>query len=506
MKALWVFLLFSATARADVLFLDLNNNPMEIEAARSAISRRNRAENLQEQLIVYPPEMPANVRSNLNRLNRERDAATQRPNFCDTRDCQQQANQILSNLYSEIEGISGPYTYNEEKFRELLASQVSAGRTFSSVIASGHDGTGNISGTRGTISDTTLAASLGAFPTLANSIRTLHLWGCYTTAPGSLLTNWKKHFPNIALITGFQGLAPLGHRPAGHEYLRGVLERENEMLASTDAIKLQRLLNGISSVHLLDDPAINRCDQLIQTDSTVNLREMLHSCESKKTEFEERKKVFDCYFRATEEGCENPPSNTSASDLRSFYRYLYDSIGACSVLPGFDEMSRTANTEQTLRLIFFREVTKNFQRLFGSTLAEVDLELEKLGAPPVLRFSGLQDLSRQDLLQRLDMLTTFIEKSLMLTLRTRRSPQNTLRQASLYMLRDFHTTLVDTLMNLRSDCVPFEWIEPNASVTGSCVNTKNLGAQGVRAQKTLALMISTSRPRPPKPSTDASAP
>ncbi len=78
------------------------------------------------------------------------------------------------------------------------------------------------------------------YPELKENIRSLHLWGCYTTTIGSIEINWKKAFPNVALLTGYDGIAPANDKPANWALLEDVLAKEKQLIEAGDTKKLKR--------------------------------------------------------------------------------------------------------------------------------------------------------------------------------------------------------------------------------------------------------------------------
>ena len=187
------------TVYADILFLDLNNSPKEIEAAKKAAKQRG------EKLIVFPERAmryPADIEQNLN--------------------------QKLTELKSK----------NQQN-------------KISSLIISGHDGNGHFTGSKGSMSYSDFANILESHPELKESVKSLYLWGCYTATPGSIINNWKPTFKNLDVIIGYDGSAPANDKLAGHNYLADALVKEKKMTSAKTDKQLKRKIIDYSLFSIL---------------------------------------------------------------------------------------------------------------------------------------------------------------------------------------------------------------------------------------------------------------
>lgn len=466
-------LLFPTLALADVLFLDLNDSPKEIEAARKAAQRSGR------KLVVLPdPSGPERQNRERLRLDVQRLDRQMTRSRCDT---EKEASPACKKLEQELEEkriahstATDAMAFDSAKLQELLAARAESKKPFDSIVVSGHDGTGTISGTFGSITDAALADILSAYPEQKNALRSLHLWGCYTTSAGSLLLNWKRNFPNVSLITGYDGRAPLNDKPAGWHYLAGVLEQETKLITSGDSKKLQRSLFALPSSRQLH-AAIYACGEYASITENYNLNELESRCQAQKKDLLAGQAKYECYLKALP-GCENPP-DTSTGFIRNYYNLLQKTAACYDVTR--DEAFVGVSRDQAIRLTLFNDVKKNFARVHRPILRESDEILKAMNAPDQLRFSDLEGLSRADILKRADALLAFIRQGLPSLQSDLALLEPGEKEARLVSLLRLHSTLTNTLVEASSHCVPFNWVEPNATERSNCVIDENLGHAGV---------------------------
>jgi hypothetical protein len=462
---------FIPLARADILFLDLNNSPKEIAAAQEAAAKSNR------KLIVLPSHSPAQVKQ-LNQLKMESTKLTKEyDKKCKsngTPECLALSDRF-NKKYNEYVEFQKTLHFDPESLRNFLRERDSTKKALTSVVVSGHDGTGTFAGVFGRVGDEELAKIFGEFPYLSGNVRSLHLWGCYTTSPGSLMLNWKRHFPNTALISGYEGRAPLNDKPAGWHYLKGVLAAEPALLETTDHEKLKKALAKIPGA-LQTHAAISVCDNYASNKESYNFAELEVRCRTLKQQLEEKGDAYNCYLKAATDECADPPANTGAGLVREFYEVLHKASACSQILT--DPIYRTYSRDQAIRLVFAKEVQKNFARIYGQEIAEVDKMLAELGAPADVRFAGMEKMSRRDFLLRTQKLQNFIQSQWPDFERDLNSFKFGEREGKLHSLAFFQAALSGTLVNL-DHCVPFEWVEPNENTPSKCVDRSRIGLAGV---------------------------
>lgn len=466
-----LILLFATPAFADVLFLDLNNSAKEVEAARAAAKKSGR------EFVVFP-DNPKEAKQKYIRASS--DYASFYKSFqkkCSNGGptCEELEKKRLELSDSKSTALQA-LALDNAKLKTFLAEREAQKKPFSSVVISGHDGTGSFSGDFGSIGDAELATMIEDLPLLKESIRSLHLWGCYTTSPGSLMLNWKKYFPHAAMISGYEGRAPLNDKPAGWNYLKGVLAREPELLKITDHKKLQKALRAIPGAQQTH-AAILVCDNYASNTDSYDMGELETRCIALKKQLEDNSEEYQCYVRAAEDKCSDPPKDVGAGPVRKFYEILHKT-SACTEISN-DQIYRTYDRDQAIRLVFAKEVQNNFARIYDADIKEADAILADLGAPPSIRFTGLEDMTRQEMLKRTQALNAYIDSQTDDPEMDPKLINFSEKQAKLYALANFQMGLTSTMMNLSSSCVPFNWTEPNKLELSTCFPSEEMGARGV---------------------------
>jgi hypothetical protein len=471
MIALILALIISNCASANVLFLDLNNSTKEIEEARKAAKKSKR------QLIEYP-QVPIKERDEItkfdlkiNQLIKTRDKKCPK---IDSEFCKKTVEEIGIQLKAREEKAK-KWKFSREGFLAFLDEQKKNGTQFNSLVVSGHDGTGSFSGHLGRVGDEELAKLLEEAE-IQNDIRAIHLWGCYTTSPGSLMLNWKKHFPNISLFTGYDGRAPLNDKPAGWQYLKGVIEKEPALLEVENAKKLQAILRKIPGANQVT-AAIYSCEDYATLTDYYNFKDMGPKCDKFREQLLAQSPTYECFLRAKTEECENPPATTGSGPVREFYELMQKAV-ACKDFSE-DPIFRNLSRDQAIRLIFFKEVIENFSHNYRNEMQESDQFLKDLGAPDDLRFQNLNQLSRKEILEKMERLLEFLQLQYMDVAKSENPIEITEREAKLHVLRNLQSSLTGTLGNLSSSCVPFNWTEPHKDDPSPCLNPINLGNSAV---------------------------
>ncbi len=179
-----------------ILFLDLNNNPQEIEVAKRA------AQNTGKKLIVYP----------------------QRQN--------QSKNPEIEQLFKE--------------------------HSFSSVVISGHNGGSSYSGHHGELEITDLIQIIQKSSS-ANKIQSLYLLGC-NSANKSKIFFWKESLPELKFIAGYDGTAPFGHNKKGLQYFEDALMKEAKITSTNEFEEFKNLITNLKSVNNFPSSVFASCN------------------------------------------------------------------------------------------------------------------------------------------------------------------------------------------------------------------------------------------------------
>lgn len=462
--SLMMLSLISSQARGDILFLDLNNNPKEIEAAQKAARARG------ERLIVRPI-IPAAVQRNMQDASRELWAAAEslRKSKCsgkDTSECKP-LNQQYKKATDKMREVMERYPSLDQKSLSADLAKLKADKTsLSSVIISGHDGNGHFSGTQGSVSDTGIDAAFKANAPLGDSVRSLLLWGCYTTNLGALEYHWKGIFPNANMIAGYDGKAPLGDKPANWAYLEDVLKKEKKLTEARDKAALAKIFKSISGANQVNSAICVHSDDVVTLDKVVSIKDEMEKCKSDGSEAMQKK--YYCYAKA-EPGCEDLPKETGSGPIREFYEYLQNTHHCTSLLE--EQGVIRPSPDEVLRLIFDRQVRENFEKLYEKDIAELNKLLEQLGLPDNLRLKDLSHLTRKEYIDRIRAIGDELDKKY-------ESARNEVGEVEDV---DVFTAVVLYRMLKRvpagANCVPFSWVEPNARELSSCSQEPALAAR-----------------------------
>lgn len=182
---LFISNLHAQTSGQKVLFLDLNNNPQEIEVAKKAADAKG------QKLIVYPQGM----------------------------------------------NIADP-----DEIKKILKKH-----TFSSIVLSGHNGGSTYEGDKGVLEVTDLI-NIIQNSSSAKKIQSLYLLGC-NGANKSKIYFWKESLPELKFIAGYDGLAPLGHDARGLRYFEDALTKEDKITSTKNFDEFKNLITNLNSVN-----------------------------------------------------------------------------------------------------------------------------------------------------------------------------------------------------------------------------------------------------------------
>lgn len=395
-------LLAVSAARADVLFIDLNNGPGEIAAAQKAAARRG------EKLIVYKG------------LKRGPNSQSH-PIFTE------------NNLAEDLNRVIG----------ELKTKNIS----LSSLVISGHDGNGHFMGANGDINADELTQIFENNSPVGENVRSLYLWGCYTATPGALDQHWKKTLPNVDMVAGFDGSAPANTQKASADFLQDTLEKEKALTQLKDENEVQKALKKMKSGTQIT-AALCVKDKWASNKDKVDIEQRKKECTE---QFLDDPKLsrFECYLRGKPE-CPNVPENTQSGEIRQIYNFLQSHSICDSFLRGRDRNFPSRDT--TLRLIFFENVRRNFQKGSSSQLSAWERAQASIGLPPEIRISKdeIVNLSRAELLSRLRKQKEFFDQKMA-------GPNG-----NDYIPWFTYTRKLESLMTDRLRRFPASWVEPNS--------------------------------------------
>jgi hypothetical protein len=441
------------SASADILFVDLNISPKEVEAAKKAAQERG------ENLIVIP-NPPEEIKHAVITINQDlQDLEIKRKQLAGDLTSstpelrRQEAITALSKitkteqtLIDNRTAMLAPYQIKPKHLSDKILELDNNHRSLTTIILSSHS-RGNLYWGLCSINNLEqvhLLAILNRHPNLKNSLRSVLLWGCYTVVPEEVLW-WKKHFPNLKLLLGFSESGPSGAREQSSELLLDALRKERHMEEQT---QLKKALGALKELRHAEDTGaaamINSC-YVSTLSNSRHLPDLTQDCKQAQQLLKQQLTTYQKYFDASS-GYEYPPSNTHTSKLRVFYNMI-QKYEHCRQ----DFTSPLPSREQVLALIFFQSLKKNFGVFYSNEIRTANRFLKKLNAPHDVRFPDFFNdaLTRAQVLESLKKLHSFLEQKQLLHADNKSSSE-------LGILLQVYKQTQILLKDLK--CVPPQWL------------------------------------------------
>jgi hypothetical protein len=347
-------------ARADILFVDMDDAPEEIAAAKQAATQRH------ERLLVIPHRSTPEEIDALYEVNKFEFEKTQvmepatglwkKFDVIHAQLLSEQAkthpNQKIENQLRILEGAAlatynkkfnelivkkaDPLTAEEKKIpnlptfkiedlRALLADEENQKKTISAIILSGHHGDGEFHGVLGNINRADLLKEFAVYPTLLKGVHSIFGWGCYTVT----IDNedwWTTNWPQVNLLAGFEGGAPSSVNIESHILLQELLVRDAELRARSLALKTPKQLRGlghdIESLYEFSDMNTAVTTRQVYTGHSsgiISLTDIASTCNDQALQ---TLKAPFAHFQAVLDGKEAQPCETQHTWLRSYYDQL----------------------------------------------------------------------------------------------------------------------------------------------------------------------------------------
>jgi len=464
-----------SAALADIVFFDTNNAPMEIEAAKRAARRRG------EQVHVYPFRDPAmavritNIQSQMRRLEDEH----RRPGVSEQR--RSEIVREYENLDRERRPLMRQNMLNARSADEALKALRDRGVKVTSIVISGHSGNGgDFSGDNGSLHRRDLKNILKQMPDFAANIKSLFLPGCNTTRPACLDHDWLDSIPNLRAVGGYNGTAPSRERGAGHQFLERFLADEHRLAAARTPAAIRAVANSMIPGDVATTASICLPDRKYVTKTEyTDLAEAWKQCSAIQETIQRHNEAIRCYQEARE-GCESPPNETQTGPLREYYVAL-QRLPPCYHNPEFQRVRGAIDGETLIRLMYWKNVTKNFAEENKTALEEAKQILLKAGVPPELadKMTKLKDISRRDLIKLIGDLNDFKATSL----HNDRDMNDDEKTAALVAMESIIRTLSDNLHSLAPQCIPFHWVEANSTARSHCNASAGLGNSALELAK-----------------------
>ena len=357
----------SLNARADIIFIDLRRSTLEIKSAREAAAARG------ERLIVIPPEYTTADKAKVDALQKQYDALDKAYQAISPSD-----HELMLAVYKkkeEMDEIRKKYFWTPSMLDQALTSIEQQGRTATSVIVSGHsDGTsfwGPLAdtGTENELHRDQLLEVYSKHPKSKATTHSVFLWGCHS---GEMepINWWRKKFPDVNVLGGFSGTAPLNTTAQSHTLLKDILLKESVLAKETDLKRVKATLNQLNDALLT--PAVvmaNNCyvGTPMSEVKSIKFGETPGAGCSPKDLDEVMKElpVFQKYMAAADDAHAKLP-NAATSPLRDFYNDLQKSAHCPGLFKRLSEqLGYPLSLERVVALIHFAIIQKNFEYYYN---------------------------------------------------------------------------------------------------------------------------------------------
>lgn len=349
-----------------MVFVDTNFSDQEIETAKKAACQRG------EKFQVVPRNYTDYSRE-IRLLEEKRRSLSK---------CQQNCTDLSNEVNTIQRGIQEKRS-QEGSIADLLRKEMDeikkqGNSKVTNFILSGHDGGGRFGGHKGSITRDELKNVMSSFSDI-NDVSTLMLLGCYTGVQQEMYA-WKGIFPEVRMIGGYDGSAPLSDRPLGHNYLEDLLREESGILEQAGAVKLNRFMEqnirGLSSMNTAVYAEI-KCEEnggdlqgFYYGSETGRRFSPLDSnqCMKNAAEIQE----LQAKFEKLHSGEVEPPSNPSDESIRSIYERSRRLEHCISVVDADLDVNALFN------LRFYRDVKDSFSRFYEKEIKFTDETLRSL--------------------------------------------------------------------------------------------------------------------------------
>ena len=375
-KLFFVSLLLGSTAASAVcnkpvdpkkimVFMDTNTSDMEIATAEKSACDRG------ETIMIVPKNYKQYTpyRTAVASASRALEACSKTAGA----NCSAQMKTLSDASAKQMSFTSQHQDINSQLEDTLKEIKAKNGKV-KSMIISGHDGGGQFGGEKGGSGRGMIGPLMAKYPEI-NDVQSLLLLGCYTGVQQEVM-QWKMIFPNVHLIGGYDGSAPLSDRPQGHKYITDLLAKERSLTTQADA----RRLTDFTKANLVGLGNLNAAIY-VQCEDGTNKSDYFYASHDRAKGFT-KMEIDSCYtnpelktvsatFQKYLSGELEPPTNTASGELRALYNKAR-SLEHCM------EITQTPIDMNALfNLLFWGGVKKNFANFYKDDLAKAE-ELLKL--------------------------------------------------------------------------------------------------------------------------------
>jgi hypothetical protein len=351
-----------------MLFVDTNNSELEIATTEKAACARG------ERLVVVPKNFKDYAKFTTPVEVANKKLAKLKCFNNPSPDCTA-AQGELNIAQSRLNEFKYAQKSTSEGVKEALAGIKASKGKLQNLSISGHDGGGNFGGVKGSYNRRELAETMKEYADI-NEVKSLMLLGCYTGTQHEVL-EWRNIFPQVKVIGGYDGSAPLADRPQGHQYISDILTKEKQLTAQADQKKLQAYVDAnLKGLGSLNGALFLQCsdgstthDYYYGSKKSRKIENFdMKECLEKKQELISLAEELNKYLSGELE----PPTDTQNGALRGIYNKAR-ALEHCVELTGIN-----VNTNAAFNLLFYAGVKESFGKFYKDDLKEAEEIIESI--------------------------------------------------------------------------------------------------------------------------------
>ena len=271
----------------------------------------------------------------------------------------------------------------------------------------------------------------------------------------------------MQIVNGYDGAAPLNHRPAGHEFIYKALAHEKELASQTTPETILNEVKRIIPVELGTNASI--CvgkNAFVTRRGYTDFLELEKKCRDLTLKLRDYTEVYSCY-RQAEEGCEAPPENAHHNNpLREYYNLVQDFEPCISHPSGEFRGVRVPDGEEMIRLIYYKNVRSNYKNHFSADLSYSSEILKNAEVPPTMveKIKNIDKLNRREVVDLVRDLKTYLHEQE----NSSEFEFNKKKGVAVLASQSIVNHIKIHLLDLHPGCVPFNWVEPNSQQASIC--------------------------------------
>jgi hypothetical protein len=245
------------------------------------------------------------------------------------------------------------------------------------------------------------------------SIQSLYLWGCYTgtmTNADRLLRGYGTPFVNTKYVVGFADKAPLSTVPASGQVLKDMLLRESQFRASSPEQTLQLVRQVSASYKDKYDFIVHKGTAFATKDGYSEVSTFLAKCQAEAGRagiVDAVTTIWKYYWNEI-----GPlPEATNKGPLREAYLQLQKNTFCIQM--GSVELHKDIDIpplSNVIRLIYYKNVVQNFARIYSAQLEFAKKEMDAIGLTSTEFLTQLAQTERGEAMKKAEALHKGIKK------------------------------------------------------------------------------------------------